>query len=191
MKEKFDISKLTTRLATLIIIFAGLGIVVIILENSKWLLTNYYGFTEVLALFVLFDLFVMPFLFVGWVFSWVIGRRKKDVDHIRLSIGKGVATIFLFFGFFVALNFPSGNVQASTILGADELNMYNRGGQYYVEFTGSGEVSEDETISLQITKAQYEKIGNFKDAVVIEYQYNTKLPGTYHFVQAKPDETEK
>lgn len=188
MKEKFDISKFNARLATLIIIFTTLGIATIFLENSRWLKANYYGFTEVLALFVGIDLFVMPFLFVFWVISWVVGRRKKDVDHIDLPIWKGVATIVLFFGFFAVLNVQSGTVQAGVVLDTDGLNLYDRGGQYYVEFVGEGKNSENEIIALQVTKAQYEEIGRFEDTALIEYEYNTRLPGVYHFVEAKSNE---
>lgn len=68
--------------------------------------------------------------------------------------------------------------------------MYDRSGNYYIEFTGSGETAEDETISLEVTKDQYEEISNYKDTVLIQYTYYSKLPTAYHFVMAKSNETE-
>lgn len=185
MKEKFDLSKLNSRLATLIIIIASLGIVAIFVGNMKWMLANYYGFTDLLATLVLCILLLLPFVFVGWVFSWILGRRKKDVDHTRLSIKKGVATIILFFAFIAAFNVPFGNGGVGTVLAKEDLKMYQQGSQYYVEFVGIGTRTEDENITLELSKNQYEDITSIKGPVQIEYKYNDQLPNIYHFVLAK------
>lgn len=190
MKEKFNFDKFNSRLATLVIIFAGLGIAAIILMNMQWLATNHYGFYEFSSIFAGLALFVLPFLFVGWVFSWIVGRRKKDVDHVRMPIGKGVAAIVLFWAFFLALNFQMGQTEAVTVLNVDDLTMYNHSGNYYIEFTGSGEIADDEIISLRVSKDQFEEISSYKDTVLIEYKYFDKLPPTYHFVLAKSKETD-
>ena len=190
MKEKFDISKFNSRLATLIIILASLGIAAIVLDNVQWLATNYYGFYEFTSIFAGLALFVLPFLFVGWVFSWIVGRRKKDVDHIRLPIRKGVATIILFIAFFLALNFQSGKGTTDIVLDIEDVHMYSQNGNYYVAFYGPGVVAEDEYISLKIPEAQYNKISDYKETVLIQYTYNTKLSTAYHFELAKSEETE-
>jgi hypothetical protein len=190
MNEKFDIGKLNSRLATLTIIIASLGIVAIFIQNIRWLKANYYEFTELVAIFAWLALLLMPFLFVGWVFSWILGRRKKDVDHTQLSIKKGVVTIILFFAFFVALNIESGNGMVGGVYAKDDLKMYDQGGHYYVQLVGMGITYEDESITLELNKVQYKEISNFKETVLIEYSYNSKIPNRYHFELAKSNETE-
>jgi hypothetical protein len=190
MKEKFDIGKLNSRLATLCIILASIGITVIILENVLWSFIHYFGFYEFVSVFTLVAMFLLPSLFVGWVFSWVIGRRRKDVEHIQLPIIKGVATIVLFFGFFLALNFQSGQTTTTVVLDMDDLTMDARNGDYYLEFYGNGKTSGDEYISLEVTKDQFDGISNFEDTCVLVYTYFTIQPAEYHFELAKSDETE-
>lgn len=63
--------------------------------------------------------------------------------------------------------------------------MYDHGENYFVEFTGIGEVADGETITLQVTKDQYEEISNIKDTIRIEYKFNRKPPIAYHFKLAK------
>ncbi len=190
MKGKFDFGKLNSRLATLCIIIASGGIAVIIAENVLWQFLAFHGFYEFVTLFVLVAMFLLPFLFVGWVFSWIIGRRRKDVEHIRLPIIKGVATIVLFFGFLLALNFQSGQTTTTIVLDMDDLTLDARNGSYYIEFYGSGKVFDDEYISLEVTKEQYDGILDFEDSCALVYTYYTMQPTAYHFELAKSDETE-